>query len=67
MRSRSATSSLWSVAAKGRGAGEGMPDSTGRPSFFHLAEPPSSTATRSWPNARKVHHTRAEAISPRPP
>ena len=31
---------------------------TGRPSAVHFAQPPSSTATASWPSQRSVHHSR---------
>ena len=62
---RSRTSSGRGRAANVRGAGCASPASTGRPSRRHLRRPPSSTATASWPKARKVHHTRAALTTPR--
>src|SRR5207249_8935236 len=49
----------------GRAFGTGVPASVGRPSARHRAKPPSTTATASWPKARKVHHTRAALTTPR--
>ena len=58
---RSVTSSGRKRAVNRRGAGRASPVSMGRPSSRHFGRPPSSTATRSCPNTRKVHQTRAEA------
>ena len=59
--SRSVTSSGRRRAVKWRRAGLGSPVSMGRPSSRQRGKPPSRTATRSCPNTRNVHQTRAEA------
>ena len=56
----------------GVGAKRGTSAVTGRPSLTHLAKPPSSTATVSWPTQRSIHHSRAAmapfaAVVGRPP
>jgi hypothetical protein len=59
MAARSRTESRSSRAVNRPGGRVIVPCSTGRCSERHLPKPPSSTATRRWPNTRKVHHTLA--------
>ena len=64
---KSRTAARSSRAVKRPGGRVTMPGSIGRCSRRHLPEPPSSTATRSCPNVRKVHQTRgALRLTPEP-
>jgi hypothetical protein len=44
---------------------QGSNSSLGRPSAFHLAQPPSSSSAEGWPATVSIHHSRA-AIMPSP-
>ena len=58
---RTALSSFQTVKWRWRNAG--LPVSSGRPSAFHLAMPPSNIATSCAPNKVSIHHARVDDLN----